>query len=74
MLYGEFLLLQVLGAYEDVYMSHSSWFIYQATMRIYKHYDFNVDDVNTAAKRISFSSYAGTYLCYHRLDKQNFWA
>ena len=29
-------------------------------MRIFKHYDFNVDDEATAAKRISFSSYPGT--------------
>lgn len=52
-------LIKVLGAYEDVFMSHSSWFIYQATMRIYKHYDFNVDDPYTAAKQMSFSSYPG---------------
>ena len=40
-------------------MSHSSWFTYQATLRIFKHYDFNVKDEATAAKRISFSSYPG---------------
>ena len=40
-------------------MSHSSWFLYAATMRIYKHYDFNVKDAKTAAKRLSFSSYPG---------------
>lgn len=54
-------MFKVLGAYEDVFMSHSSWFIYQATMRIYKHYDLNVDDEDTAAKQISFSSYPGLY-------------
>ena len=42
-------------------MSHSSWFVYQATMRIYKHYNFNVEDKATSAKRISFSSYPGLY-------------
>ena len=42
-------------------MSHSSWFIYQATMRIYKHYDLNVHDPATAAKRVSFSSYPGKF-------------
>ncbi|KAH3863783.1 phospholipase B-like 1 [Dreissena polymorpha] len=52
-------LVKVLGAYEDVFMSHSSWFIYQATMRIYKHYNFNVDDPDTATQRMSFSSYPG---------------
>jgi len=50
-------LIKVLGAYEDIFMSHSSWFIYQATMRIFKHYNLNVNDPATAAKRISFSSY-----------------
>ncbi|KAK3089734.1 hypothetical protein FSP39_006039 [Pinctada imbricata] len=52
-------LIKVLGAYEDIFMSHSSWFVYQATMRIYKHYNFNVQDKATAAKQISFSSYPG---------------
>lgn len=52
-------LVKVLGAFEDVYMSHSSWFIYQATMRIYKHYNFNINDPATAAKQVSFSSYPG---------------
>ena len=42
-------------------MSHSSWFVYQATMRIYKHYNFNVEDGATSAKKISFSSYPGLY-------------
>ncbi|KAL3876032.1 hypothetical protein ACJMK2_033919 [Sinanodonta woodiana] len=52
-------LIKVLGAYEDIFMSHSSWFIYQATMRIFKHYNFNIQDPATAAKRLSFSSYPG---------------
>ncbi|KAJ8319226.1 hypothetical protein KUTeg_004317 [Tegillarca granosa] len=52
-------LVKVLGAYENLFMSHSSWFEYQATLRIYKHYNFNVLDSATAAKRISFSSYPG---------------
>lgn len=52
-------LIKVLGAYEDVFMSHSSWFVYQATMRIYKHYNFNVSDPATSSKRTSFSSYPG---------------
>lgn len=52
-------LFQVMPAYEDIFMSHSSWFDYQATMRIYKHYDLNVNDPDTAAQRLSFSSYPG---------------
>ncbi|CAH1794924.1 unnamed protein product [Owenia fusiformis] len=50
-------LVKVMGAYENIFMSHSSWFLYSATNRIYKHYDFNLPD--TAAKQMSFSSYPG---------------
>lgn len=58
-------IMQVLGAYEDVFMSHSSWFVYQATMRIYKHYNFNVSDPATSSKRTSFSSYPGkSCICF----------
>ncbi|KAL4240707.1 Phospholipase B-like 1 [Mactra antiquata] len=52
-------LVKVLGAFEDIFMSHSSWFMYQATMRIFKHYDLNIDDPATAAQQMSFSSYPG---------------
>ncbi|XP_005096538.2 phospholipase B-like 1 [Aplysia californica] len=52
-------LIKILPGYENIFMSHSSWFAYQATNRIYKHYNFNVDDPSTAAKRVSFSSYGG---------------
>ena len=37
----------------------SGWFTYQAMLRIFKHYDFNVDDSYTSAKAVSFSSYPG---------------
>ena len=50
---------QVTGAYENLFVSHSSWFTYSATSRIYKIYDFNVDDPATGAKRLAFSSYPG---------------
>ena len=40
-------------------MAHNSWFLYAATMRIFKHYHFNVKDPATAATSLSFSSYAG---------------
>ncbi|XP_064614813.1 phospholipase B-like 1 [Liolophura sinensis] len=52
-------LVKVLPGYENVFMSHSSWFLYSATMRIYKHYDLNVADPATSAKKMSFSSYPG---------------
>lgn len=64
-------IMQVLGAYEDVFMSHSSWFVYQATMRIYKHYNFNVSDPATSSKRTSFSSYPGkSCICFDLHFKQ----
>ena len=50
---------KVTGAYENIYMAHSSWFVYASTHRIYKHYDFNVNDDATALKKLSFSSYPG---------------
>ena len=53
------LTLQVTGAYEDLFMTHSSWFVYAATDRIYKHYSFNFQDEDTAARNLSFSSYPG---------------
>lgn len=52
-------LVKVTGAYENVFMSHSSWFMYQFTMRIFKHWNINVQDTATAAKQMSFSSYPG---------------
>ncbi|XP_067938292.1 phospholipase B-like 1 [Watersipora subatra] len=50
-------LIKVLGAYEDVFFSHSSWFVYQSTNRIFKYYNFNIEEY--ASKRIAFSSYPG---------------
>ncbi|XP_050392205.1 phospholipase B-like 1 isoform X1 [Patella vulgata] len=52
-------MVKVLGAYEDLFMSHSTWFNYGGTSRIYKHWNFNVSNPNTAAKKLSFSSYPG---------------
>ncbi|KAL5018080.1 hypothetical protein ScPMuIL_003802 [Solemya velum] len=52
-------LIKVMGAYEDIFMSHSSWFMYEATMRIFKHYNFKLKDSTMAAEKISFSSYPG---------------
>ncbi|XP_059142725.1 phospholipase B-like [Physella acuta] len=52
-------LIKILPGIENIFMSHSSWFVYAATNRIYKHYNFNVSDSYTASKRVSFSSYPG---------------
>lgn len=42
--------------------SKQGWFTYQAMLRIFKHYDFNVDDSYTSAKAVSFSSYPGIFI------------
>ncbi|XP_061438802.1 phospholipase B-like 1 [Rhineura floridana] len=52
-------LIKVLPGYENIFFGHSSWFTYAATLRIYKHWDFNVDDPQTSSGRVSFSSYPG---------------
>ncbi|XP_062991049.1 phospholipase B-like 1 [Elgaria multicarinata webbii] len=52
-------LIKVLPGYENIYFAHSSWFTYAATLRIYKHWDFKIDDPQTSAGRASFSSYPG---------------
>ncbi|CAL1534213.1 unnamed protein product [Lymnaea stagnalis] len=52
-------LIKLLPGFENLFMSHSSWFVYAATNRIYKHYNLNVSDSATASRKISFSSYPG---------------
>lgn len=52
-------LIKITPGYENLYMSHSSWFVYGAMLRIYKHYDFNLLDSATKASGLSFSSYPG---------------
>ncbi|XP_077865834.1 phospholipase B-like 1, partial [Saccoglossus kowalevskii] len=52
-------LFKVLGAYENIFMAHSSWFDYSSTIRIYKHYNFNLKSISVASKQMSFSSYPG---------------
>ncbi|XP_043929904.1 phospholipase B-like 1 isoform X2 [Protopterus annectens] len=52
-------LIKVLPGYENIFMAHSSWFTYASTLRIYKHWNFNISDPFTATSKISFSSYPG---------------
>ncbi|POI34529.1 hypothetical protein CIB84_001719, partial [Bambusicola thoracicus] len=52
-------LIKVLPGYENIYFAHSSWFTYAATLRIYKHWNFNIADPYTSTNRVSFSSYPG---------------
>eukprot|EP00118_Oscarella_pearsei_P006261 m.28417 g.28417 ORF g.28417 m.28417 type:complete len:338 (+) comp30760_c0_seq3:508-1521(+) len=58
-------LIKVLPGYEDILVSHSTWFSYSLMLRIYKHYDINLQDPAAAAKGVSFSSYPG---CLVSLD------
>ena len=44
---------------DDVFIGHSSWFIYENTLRIYKHYKFAFATVPTATSHMAFSSYPG---------------
>ncbi|XP_037702247.1 phospholipase B-like 1 [Choloepus didactylus] len=52
-------LIKVLPGFENIYFAHSSWYTYAAMLRIYKHWDFNIHDINTSSSRLSFSSYPG---------------
>ncbi|KAM8824206.1 phospholipase B-like 1 isoform 2-T2 [Synchiropus picturatus] len=52
-------LIKVTPGYENLLLSHSSWYTYAATMRVYKHWDFRVAEPHTATGRLSFSSYPG---------------
>jgi len=52
-------IVKVTAGFENILMSHSSWFSYSATARIFKHYQLNVANTQTASQRMSFSSYPG---------------
>lgn len=47
------------GDMSEMWSSHSSWFTYAATNRIFKHYYFDVSSKFVSAKKISFASYPG---------------
>uniref|UniRef100_A0A665WAU5 Phospholipase B-like n=1 Tax=Echeneis naucrates TaxID=173247 RepID=A0A665WAU5_ECHNA len=52
-------LIKMLPGFENLLFAHSSWYTYAATMRIYKHWDFHVNEPHTATAKMSFSSYPG---------------
>ncbi|XP_041943888.1 phospholipase B-like 1 [Alosa sapidissima] len=52
-------LIKMLPGFENLLFAHSSWYTYAATLRIYKHWDFNVQEASTATGKMSFSSYPG---------------
>ena len=43
----------------DIYVGHSSWFTYSAMLRIYKTYNFNLNNKSNKGVTTSFSSYPG---------------
>ncbi|TRY88416.1 hypothetical protein DNTS_018317 [Danionella cerebrum] len=52
-------LIKMLPGFENLLFAHSSWFSYAATLRIYKHWDFLLNEPHTATGKLSFSSYPG---------------
>ncbi|PSC74620.1 Phospholipase B-like 1 isoform A [Micractinium conductrix] len=52
-------LIKVADDLSDIFMAHATWDTYTAQLRIYKHYSFNLTQLQPAAQRISFSSYPG---------------
>nr|XP_023685648.1 phospholipase B-like 1 [Paramormyrops kingsleyae] len=52
-------LIKMLPGYENLLLSHSSWYVYSATMRIYKYWDFKMTEPHAATGKVSFSSYPG---------------
>ena len=51
--------LQITAGYEELYMAHDAWFTYSATLRIFKHYHFNLADPLAVGHNMSVSSYPG---------------
>lgn len=70
--FSPFSVSQVLPGFENLLFGHSSWYMYAATMRIYKHWDFRLSDTHTATGKMSFSSYPGTQTHTHCRKKNNF--
>eukprot|EP00301_Raphidiophrys_heterophryoidea_P026697 c9280_g1_i1.p1 GENE.c9280_g1_i1~~c9280_g1_i1.p1 ORF type:complete len:582 (+),score=118.61 c9280_g1_i1:45-1790(+) len=52
-------LIKLTGNYSDLFYSHSTWFSYVNTNRIYKTYHMAFQNNATAAQTVSFSSYPG---------------
>jgi len=51
--------IKVNGDLSDLWSAHSSWFVYSAMNRIYKHYNLNLQTTKVASRKASFSSYPG---------------
>eukprot|EP01088_Endostelium_zonatum_P017361 TRINITY_DN508_c1_g1_i1.p1 TRINITY_DN508_c1_g1~~TRINITY_DN508_c1_g1_i1.p1 ORF type:complete len:545 (-),score=115.19 TRINITY_DN508_c1_g1_i1:56-1690(-) len=52
-------LVKTTGDLSDIWIGHTSWFMFQSTMRISKYYDFPLHNPSTRSKVVTFSSYPG---------------
>ncbi|GAX74564.1 hypothetical protein CEUSTIGMA_g2013.t1 [Chlamydomonas eustigma] len=55
-------IIKVAGDLSDVFVGHSTWDSYTNALRIYKHYEFNLNDPAVSQRKLSFSSYPGELL------------
>ncbi|XP_046581883.1 phospholipase B-like 1 [Haliotis rubra] len=51
--------VKVTDNFDNIFMGHSTWFLYQTMLRIYKYWTFKLQDETTKVKTMSFSSYPG---------------
>lgn len=49
-------LVKVTGDLSELYFAHVAWFIFQSMTRIFKHYNFALNQVAVAGRQMSFSS------------------
>jgi len=52
-------LIKVTGDLSNLFAGHTSWYVYQAMLRIGKYYTFALSNPTTAATTVAFSSYPG---------------
>ena len=50
-------LVKVNGDLTELYFAHVAWFIFQSMTRIFKHYNFSLNQAAVAGRQMSFSSY-----------------
>ena len=50
-------LVKVNGDLSELYFAHVAWFIFQSMTRIFKHYNFALNQAAVAGRQMSFSSY-----------------
>jgi len=52
-------LIRVLPGLEEIFVGHTSWFTYSSMLRIYKSYEFHLQNKASATTKQMFSSYPG---------------